>query len=129
MIKVLIADDQKSWRSFHLSAVKEIFQNNIIIDLAESAREGYSKILENSSAPYNYVITDMQMEDDYAPKMAGEWFIEQIKNTPAYYKTKIVIISASYKIKQIAESYNVDYIPKASAASSIDFYKEFFNSN
>ncbi len=128
MIKVLIADDQESWRSFHLRAVHEIFGDNIVAETAKSGAEGYSKILENASEPYDYVITDMQMENDYVPKMAGEWFIEQIQNIPAYYKTRIVIISASYNIKHIAERYNVDYIPKASAASSVDYYKDFFDS-
>ena len=54
----------------------------------------------------------MQMESDFLPLMAGEWFIEQIQKMKEYYKTKIIIISASNAIRLIAEHYNVDYIPK-----------------
>ena len=67
----------------------------------------------------------MQMESDLLPKMEGEWLIEQAKTLPFCYKTKIIIISASYNIKQISEIYGVDYIPKSIASVSLDAYKEF----
>ena len=125
MLKFLIADDQSSWRNFHTNAIKSLYnENSIIIDIADSAQSGYSKVLENISSPYNVIITDMQMEDDYAPKMAGEWLIEQIKMLSSYYKTKIVIVSASPRIKQIAEFYEVNYLPKSVAIASAEAYKE-----
>ena len=44
------------------------------------------------------------MENDFEPKYAGEWFVEQIKTFKAYINTKIVIISAAYNIAHIAEA-------------------------
>ena len=124
MKRILIADDQASWRIFHTNVINEVLKNQVSLDTAESAEEAYSKILENNKTPYDIIITDMQMEEDYTPKMAGEWLIEQIKALNSYYKTKIIIISASPKIKQIAEMYNVNYIPKRVAVTSILPYKE-----
>ena len=122
----LVVDDQLGWRNFNSAAIINIFGDDIILDNASSAQEGYSKVLECVKSPYDIIITDMQMETDYAPLMAGEWFIEQIQNLKSYYKTKIVIISAAPNIKQIADSYNVFYIPKRIAAMSLDAYKEIF---
>ena len=95
MMKILIVDDQAVWRKFHANAIYEIFGKDIILDTADSGQEGYSKILENKNAPYDFILTDMQMESDYLPKMAGEWFIEQVQQLSAYYKTRIIIISAA----------------------------------
>lgn len=120
--RILIVDDQAGWRSFHTKAVKNILGDSVIIETAELAGIAYNKLLENSNNPYDIIITDMQMEDDYAPKMAGEWLVEQIQNLPSYFKTKIVIISASPRVKQIAESYNVFYIPKSTAADELQSY-------
>lgn len=124
MKKILVVDDQSGWRNFNTGAVKEILGKDIILHTASSGKDGYDKILENLKEPYDFIITDMQMETDYSPLMAGEWLIEQIKNLSSYYKTKIIIISASPKIKQIAQTYEVDYIPKSSAIVSLDFYKQ-----
>ena len=124
MKKVLIVDDQAGWRNFNSNAACEILGKDIILDTASSAQEGYSKLLESKDNPYDYLLTDMQMESDYAPKMAGEWLIEQAKNLSFCYKTKIIIISASAGIKHIAEDYGVDYIPKSLAVVSLEVYKE-----
>ena len=93
------------------------------IQTAESAREGYDKLLENNEAPFDIIITDMQMENDFEPKYAGEWFIEQIKTFKNYSKTRVVIISAAYNVSMIAENYGVDYIRKSTARSFPDSYK------
>ena len=127
MTKILVVDDQLSWRTFHTNAIKKIINEDMEIDTADSANSGYTKVLENINSPYNIIITDMQMENDYEPKMAGEWFIEQIKMLSSYYKTKIIIVSASPKIKQIAESYNVIYLPKSAAAASVDGYRKYLS--
>lgn len=123
MKRILIADDQLGWRNFHTEAVKQVLDSDVSIETAESAEMAYSKILENNQSPYDVIITDMQMEDNYAPKMAGEWLIEQIQTLSSYYKTSIIIVSASPKIKFIAENYNVDYIPKRVATTSLEPYK------
>ena len=124
-MKILVVDDMMSWREFHKTALEEIFiENGCSIDTADSAREGLDKLYENTSAPYDLIITDLQMEDDFRPQHAGEWFVEQIKNLPAYRKTKIVISSGTYNIKHIAESLNVDYIPKRVACTDREKYEE-----
>ena len=123
MIKILIADDQQGWRNFNTQAVYDILGKDIEVVTAASAQEGYSLLLENNSSPFDIILTDMQMEDDYAPRMAGEWLIEQAKNLPAYLNTKIVIISASMQSKYIAEHYGVDYLPKSTAIHSLEAYK------
>ena len=62
--------------------------------------------------PYDVIFTDMQMESNFLPKLAGEWLIEQIQTFQEYKNTKIVIISASPNIEQIAKKYDVEYISK-----------------
>ena len=123
MNKVLVVDDIEGWQKHNALAVYEVLGKDLIIDTASCAQEGYTKVLENSKEPYDIIFTDMQMESDYSPKMAGEWLIEQIQNIPSYYRTKIIIVSASPRIKHIAEGYNVFYIPKSIAAVSLDAYK------
>lgn len=120
-MKVLIVDDIKEWVDYHSSVIKTIYPDAEIIG-ANSAREGYDKLLEYNNSPFEIILTDMQMENDFEPKYAGEWFIEQIKTFKNYSKTKIVIISAAYNISHIAETYCVDYIRKSTARSFPDSY-------
>ena len=124
MKKVLVVDDMEGWRKFNTQAVRMLLDNDAIIDTASSGQEGYSKVLENTKEPYDIILTDMQMESDYEPKMAGEWLIEQIQALPSYYKTRIIIISASFGVRKIAESYGVFCIPKSVASVSKEAYKE-----
>ena len=121
-MKILIVDDVKGWRDYHSYIMNELFEN-AEIQTAESARDGYDKLLENNECPFDIIITDMQMESDFEPKYAGEWFIEQIKTFKNYKNTRIVIISAAYNIPAIAENYGVDYIRKGTARSFPDAYK------
>lgn len=120
-MRILVVDDIKGWRDYHSSILKILFPNSEIIQ-AESAREGYDKLLEYNNSPFDIILTDMQMENDFEPKYAGEWFIEQIKTFKNYSKTKIVIISAAYNIAHIAEMYGVEYIRKSTARSFPDAY-------
>ena len=121
-MKILIVDDVKGWRDYHSYIMNELFLN-AEIQTAESAREGFDKLLENNESPFDIIITDMQMESDFEPKYAGEWFIEQIKTFKNYKNTRIVIISAAYNIPTIAENYGVNYIRKGTARSFPDAYK------
>ena len=121
-MKILIVDDVKGWRDYHSYIMNGLFEN-AEIQTAESARDGYDKLLENNEGPFDIIITDMQMESDFEPKYAGEWFIEQIKTFKNYKNTRIVIISAAYNIPAIAENYGVDYIRKGTARSFPDAYK------
>ena len=120
-MKILIVDDVKGWRDYHSYIMNELFEN-ANIQTAESARDGYDKLMENNDEPFDIILTDMQMENDFEPKYAGEWFIEQVKTFKNYSKTRIVIISAAYNIPTIAENYGVDYIRKSTARSFPDSY-------
>ena len=124
MKKVLVVDDMSGWRDYNTNAVYEILGDSVTIDDTSSAQEGYSKVIQNTSKPYDIIITDLQMEEDYAPKYAGEWLIEQIKTLPQYYRVKIIIISATYNIRKIAEILGVDCIPKSTAMKFLSAYEE-----
>ena len=124
MKRVLIVDDVKGWRDYHSQYIMKLFEYDCEIVTAESAREGYDKVLENNNTPFDVIITDLQMEEDFEPKYAGEWFIEQIKTLTNYYKTQIVIVSATYNINVIAERFGVAYIRKSTARSLPEIYAE-----
>lgn len=127
VMKVLIVDDSYSWQEFHKNAIEEIFIElditDYTIDTANRAREGYEFIMQNDKSPYNLIITDLQMEEDFSPQYAGEWLVKQIRNFKSHLNTKIIISSGAYNIKQIAENLGVKYIPKRIAVSDINKYK------
>ena len=54
------------------------------------------------------------MEEAYEPEYAGEWLARNIKLLKQYVNTPIIIVSAAYNIKFIAEQLGVDCIPKPS---------------
>ena len=113
MKKVLIVDDVPGWVRFHKTNIEYLNMPDIQIDEAYSAKEAITKIESSIDNPYCAIFTDLQMESDFLPKLAGEWLVEQIKTYDKYYKnTKIVIISASPNIERIAQKYKVLYIPK-----------------
>jgi CheY-like chemotaxis protein len=119
MKRILIVDDVAGWIRFHQTNIQYLNLNDIEIDTANCARQGVEKVEANIDNPYDIILTDLQMESDFLPKTAGEWFIEQIKTYSKYYKeTKIFIISASPIIDKIAEKHNVSYIPKTVARNS-----------
>ncbi len=126
-MKVLILDDSYSWQEFHKNNIEEIFIEldikNYQIDTVSWAKEGYDAVMQNIDEPYQLIISDLQMEDDFKPQFAGEWFAEQVKTFKQYLNTKIVLCSASYNIKQIAENLSVNFIPKRIAITDINNYK------
>lgn len=126
MKRILIVDDVPGWIRFHENNLKYL-DSDLEIDYAYSAKEGVAKIEAAIDNPYDVIFTDLQMESDFLPKYAGEWFIEQIKTYSKYYQNaKIVIISASPNIKQIAEKNDVLYLSKTNARNSdAKVYKEF----
>lgn len=127
MKKVLIVDDVPGWIRFHQNNITYLNIEGLVLDSANSAREGVSKIEASIDEPYDVIFTDLQMESDFLPKLAGEWFIEQIKTYDKYYKnSKVVIISASPNIKTIAERNGVLYLPKTVARNSdAELYRQF----
>lgn len=127
MIKILVVDDIASWVTFHKNAIEEIFlefdRTDYEINSAYSAREGYDILLQNNNSPYDLIISDLQMEEDFNPKFAGEWFVEQIKTFKSFINTKVIICSGCYNIRQIAENLSADYIPKRIAINDINLFK------
>ncbi len=111
-MKILIVDDSEKWVKYHESAVREIFENKVTIETANSAKQGVERLLTSIDEPFDFILTDMQMEPDFLPLYAGEWFIKQIKFFNEYKNSKIIIISAASNIKQIAQNYGTEYIPK-----------------
>ena len=112
MKKILIVDDTDNWLKYHTFAVKELFGSGILIETANSAKEGILKVTSNIDKPFDIILTDLQMEIDFLPLYAGEWFIREVQMLKEYKNTRIIIISATSTIKNIANKYNVEYLPK-----------------
>lgn len=127
MKKVLIVDDSKKWVLYHETAVREVFNNEVEIDTASSAKEGVEKLTLFVDEPYDFILTDMQMEPDFIPLYAGEWFIRQIKFFDEYKNSKIIIISAAGNIGQIAGKYGVDFIPKYECNDISEYCNKLLN--
>lgn len=124
-MKILVVDDSSGWVDYHISALNLFLPEDKEIDFAKSAKEGLDKITLNIDSPYDVIFTDMQMEGDFLPMYAGEWFIKQIKTYSEYQNTRIVIISAAPNIQKIAEKYDVEYLPK-SMCQLKESYKNLF---
>lgn len=120
-MKILIVDDIEGWINYHKNILTNLFPDSENFE-AKSAKEAYDLLLEHNDFPFDLILTDMQMEEDFEPKYAGEWFLEQIKSLKNYSKTKVVIISATYNIEQIAKIHNVNYIRKQTARNFPDAY-------
>jgi len=125
--KVLVVDDVPGWVRFHENNLRYLNIEDLEIDTANSAKEGVAKIEASIDNPYCTIFTDLQMESDFLPKLAGVWFVEQIKTYEKYYKdTKIVIISASPSIQRIADKLGVLYIPKSVIRNSdAEVYRKY----
>lgn len=126
MKNILIVDDVKGWRDFNTNVMFELFGNDINIDTAESATKAYDYLLQN--IPYDIILTDLQMEESYTPKYAGEWLVEQIKTFNIYSNTKIVMISAAYNVRHIADNLGIECIPKSTALKCFSAYEEILKS-
>lgn len=125
-MKILIVDDVPGWVRFHQNNLEYLNIENLEIETACSANEALAKLEVSIDAPYDVIFTDMQMESNYLPKLAGQWLIEQIQMFKEYNKTKIVIISASPNIELIAKKYGVSYLSKFKARNSdAEVYREF----
>ena len=125
-MKILIVDDVAGWLRFHKNNIEYLNIDNIQIETAESAHQALSKIEISIDEPYDVIFTDMQMENNFLPKLAGEWLIEQIQMFDEYKNSKIVIISASPSIESIAKKYGVSYISKYLVRNSDSkIYRQF----
>lgn len=117
--KVLIVDDSASWRIFNSNAIKHILGPSWQIELAKSAREGLDLLEQNKNEPFKIIISDLQMEFDFDPQTAGEWFIEHAQKMPEYSCSKIIIISSMHSIAMIANKLNVDFVSKGSIVTNL----------
>ncbi len=125
-MKILVVDDVPGWLRFHRNNLEYLNMENLQIDTALNAAEALSKAETEIDEPYDVIFTDMQMESNYLPKLAGEWLIEQIQMFREYKNTKIVIISASTSIELIAKKYGVKYLSKFKARNSdAEVYRQF----
>ena len=111
-MKILIVDDVPGWIKFHKSNIEYLNIDGIEIHTAQSANEALNKIEVEIDNPYDVIFTDLQMESNYLPKLAGVWLIEQIQMFKEYKNTKIVIISATSSIERIPQKYGVLCVPK-----------------
>lgn len=121
--KILIVDDSKGWLDYHVSALTQIYGNKFVLETANSGRMGYEQVYNNLNEPYALIISDLQMECDFEPKFAGEWFIERVKELKQYKNTPLIIMSAAYNIRTIAENLGVNCLSKAIAARDLTSYK------
>lgn len=128
MKRILIVDDVPGWIRFHINNINYLGIQDLDIDTASCAVEGVSKIEASIDEPYDVIFTDLQMENNFLPKLAGQWFVEQIKTYKEYNNSKIVIVSASPSIRSIADKLGVLYLPKTVARDSdAEVYRQFIN--
>ena len=110
--KILITDDSVSWLNFHTSLINELYGKLFEITTANCAKEALNIIKQNDKSPFLLVLTDLQMETDFAPKLAGEWLVQNVKQINGYNVSKIIIVSSMYNIEEIAKRNEVDCISK-----------------
>ena len=126
-MKILIVDHSTNWRRFHRNNLKYLGINDSDITSADCAYDALSKIETSIDNPYDVILTDLQMESNFLPKLAGEWLVEQIQTFDEYKNAKITIISACEDIKYIARKLKVNYIPKPKLINSdAQIYKQCF---
>lgn len=111
-IRLLIVDDTRSWVSFHKDLIEALYGDIFEITVAYSAKDALDIARHNIEKPFLLIITDLQMEDAYGSKVAGEWLIEQIKNINQYSRTHFLIVSAMYNIEYITAKLGVSCISK-----------------
>ena len=108
---ILIVDDSKSWQVYNRTLVTELFPDKFDITLANSAVDAL-KIINDSKTPFDFILTDLQMELDWEPLLAGEYLIKSLKET-GLHNSHIIIISSMYNIEIIAKQWNVEFVSKS----------------
>ncbi len=116
--RILIAEDSSEWQRFHAEQLRSYNKLNLEFDIASSARDALELAQQNINNPYDLILSDLQMETEFLPEFAGEWFVKNLKNIKEYENTPVVLISATYNIAFIASSLGVDYLSKRSIVSS-----------
>lgn len=116
--RILIAEDSSEWQRFHAEQLRSYNKLNLEFDIASSARDALELAQQNINNPYDLILSDLQMETEFLPEFAGEWFVKNLKNIKEYENTPVVLISATYNIAFVASSLGVDYLSKRSIVSS-----------
>ena len=111
--RILIVDDTKAWLMFHRELIVQLYGNTFEITTASSASEALSIVRHNISNPFCLIISDLQMEMDYEPLLAGEWLVENVQKISSYSRTNIVLISSMSNIEFIAQKYGVECVSKS----------------
>ena len=114
-LKILIVEDSREWQKYHLDLLNIYARDKSIelnIRVANSAREGLEIVQENLKNPFDIIFSDLQMETDFSPEFAGEWFVKQVKQIKEYQKTRIIIVSATYNIAFIGNKLGVEHLSK-----------------
>lgn len=124
--KILIVDDTRSWQIFHKDLIHQLYGDYFEVHFASSATDGLNIVRENLDSPFDVIITDLQMEFDYEPKLAGEWLVENVKNFYSYSSTHIIIVSGMYNIEHIAKQLNVECISKSILIRNTNLMKFMF---
>ena len=118
-MKILVADDSFDWLNMHSMELEECCGEDLELISACSATEALNIYKED--APFDLVVTDLQMESDYEPLQAGEWLIKEIQFLNP--NQKILLVSSRFDIDVIANQYNVDYLPKNVITSDMTSYQ------
>lgn len=112
-IKILIVEDSPEWIKFHINLLNEILeQDSFEIDFEMSARAGFNKVIKKSETRYDLIISDLEMEEILGENYAGSWLVRNILKRDECKNSKILIVSGSHDIKEVAKGFNVDFIPK-----------------
>jgi len=113
MMKILIVDDSMEWVKFHINLLNQFFEKGSAeIYFEMSAKSGFNRVLKEAKSPYDIIISDLEMEKMQDDSYAGSWFVRNILARKECCSSKIIIISGSYDISDIAKGFNVDFIPK-----------------
>lgn len=120
--RILIAEDSPEWQKFHKSLLGNYDKHCVEYTFASNARDALKIAIESSCNPFNLVLSDLQMESDFLPEFAGEWFVKNLKNVNEYKNIPIVVISAAYNIAFIASNLGTDYLSKRSLVSNPNAY-------
>lgn len=123
-MRFLVVDDGYDWIKFHRQNILTTMPH-AQIDTATSAFEGLKAVMEKDENYYDVIFSDMQMEEVDSEPYAGIWLIKRLLESKKCTKSKIIIISAVYNIREVAKNLNVDYISKSSliASPSVFDYK------
>ena len=127
--RILIAEDSSEWQRFHSSLLKNYDKHELDFVICDCAKDALSLAQESLNAPYDLVITDLQMETDFSPDFAGEWLVKQIRTFKEYLNTPVVIVSATYNIAFIAHSLGVKYLSKRTLVNNPDTYYFMLDEN